>query len=89
MRTAMLASETDFDAWRTAAREMRLAGVEPAAARFVVEFVRQPDAQFVSMGNPLGWAVQMDGFGLTMGQLLSAPMFLFGLALVVLARRKT
>jgi len=37
MRTAMLASETDFDGWRAAAREMRLAGVEPAAARFVVE----------------------------------------------------
>jgi len=36
MRTAVLASETDFDGWRRAAREMRLAGVEPAAARFVV-----------------------------------------------------
>ena len=23
-------------------------------ARFVVEFVRQPDAQFVSEGNPVG-----------------------------------
>lgn len=36
MRTAVLASETDFDGWRVAAREMRLAGIEPAAARFVV-----------------------------------------------------
>ena len=31
-----LASETDFDGWRAAARRLRLAGVEPAAARFVV-----------------------------------------------------
>lgn len=36
MATAELASETDFDGWRKAARQMRLAGVEPAAARFVV-----------------------------------------------------
>ncbi|AQR62438.1 uracil-DNA glycosylase [Brevundimonas sp. LM2] len=36
MATAELASETDFDGWRTAARAFRLAGVEPAAARFVV-----------------------------------------------------
>lgn len=35
MRTAVLASETDFDGWRAAARQMRLAGVEPAAVRFV------------------------------------------------------
>jgi len=36
MATAVLAGETDFDGWRTAARALRLAGVEPAAARFVV-----------------------------------------------------
>lgn len=36
MKTAVLASETDFDGWRVAAREMRLDGVEPAAVRFVV-----------------------------------------------------
>jgi DNA polymerase len=35
MATAELANEIDFDGWRKAAREMRLAGVEPAAARFV------------------------------------------------------
>jgi phosphatidylglycerol---prolipoprotein diacylglyceryl transferase len=45
-------------------------------ARFLVEFVRQPDAQFVSPGNPVGWAVQMGGFGLTMGQVLTVPMIL-------------
>ncbi|MDK2747928.1 MAG: UdgX family uracil-DNA binding protein [Brevundimonas sp.] len=36
MKTAVLASETDFDGWRVAARALRLAGVEPVAARFVV-----------------------------------------------------
>jgi phosphatidylglycerol---prolipoprotein diacylglyceryl transferase len=48
-------------------------------ARFAVEFVRQPDAQFVSPGNPLGLALQLQGWGLTMGQLLSLPMILAGL----------
>jgi uracil-DNA glycosylase len=36
MAVATLDGETDFDGWRKAAREFRLAGVEPAAARFVV-----------------------------------------------------
>lgn len=48
-------------------------------ARFVVEFFRQPDAQFVSAGNPLGLAWHMGGYGLTMGQLLSLPMIALGL----------
>ncbi|MBE1296616.1 MAG: prolipoprotein diacylglyceryl transferase [Rhodobacteraceae bacterium] len=49
-------------------------------ARFVVEFVRQPDAQFVSPGNPLGLAFHLNGYGLTMGQMLSLPMIALGLA---------
>ncbi len=56
-------------------------------ARFLVEFVRQPDVQFVSPGNPIGWAVQFGGFGLTMGQLLSLPMIAAGLWFVLRARR--
>ena len=36
MRTALLSDPLDFDGWRTAARAFRLAGVEPAMARFVV-----------------------------------------------------
>lgn len=36
MRVAILAHETDFDGWRMAARDFRLAGVEPGQARFVV-----------------------------------------------------
>ncbi|MFK7754509.1 MAG: prolipoprotein diacylglyceryl transferase [Sedimentitalea sp.] len=55
-------------------------------ARFIVEFVRQPDAQFVSPGNPLGLAWQVSGYGLTMGQLLSLPMIALGLWLILRAR---
>ena len=55
-------------------------------ARFVVEFVRQPDAQFISDGNPLGLALEMGGYGLTMGQLLSVPMILIGAYLIRQAR---
>ncbi|MDK3073200.1 prolipoprotein diacylglyceryl transferase [Sedimentitalea sp. JM2-8] len=56
-------------------------------ARFLVEFVRQPDAQFVSPGNPLGLAWQVGGYGLTMGQILSLPMIALGLLLVLRSRR--
>jgi phosphatidylglycerol:prolipoprotein diacylglycerol transferase len=55
-------------------------------ARFLVEFVRQPDAQFVSPGNPIGWAVQLGDYGLTMGQILSLPMIAAGLWFVLRAR---
>jgi phosphatidylglycerol:prolipoprotein diacylglycerol transferase len=48
-------------------------------ARFLVEFVRQPDAQFISEGNPIGLALHWGGWGLTMGQLLSLPMIAAGL----------
>ncbi|WP_300036735.1 prolipoprotein diacylglyceryl transferase [uncultured Roseobacter sp.] len=58
-------------------------------SRFVVEFVRQPDAHFVSPGNPLGLAWHIGGWGLTMGQILSLPMILAGLWLIQRARRTT
>ncbi|MEM8536238.1 MAG: prolipoprotein diacylglyceryl transferase [Pseudomonadota bacterium] len=57
-------------------------------ARFLVEFVRQPDAQFVSPGNPLGLAFHIDGIGLTMGQTLTLPMILIGLAVMTWAARR-
>jgi phosphatidylglycerol:prolipoprotein diacylglycerol transferase len=57
-------------------------------ARFSVEFVRQPDAQFQEPGNPLGWAFTVGDYGLTMGQILSLPMILVGVALIVMARRR-
>ncbi len=56
-------------------------------ARFMVEFVRQPDGQFVGPGNPLGLAWHAGGYGLTMGQLLSLPMILLGAYLMWRARR--
>ncbi|MCL4143508.1 UNVERIFIED_CONTAM: hypothetical protein GTU68_059010 [Idotea baltica] len=44
-------------------------------ARFIVEFARQPDAQFVG------------GYGLTMGQTLCLPMMALGLWLIIRARQ--
>lgn len=58
------------------------------AARFIVEFVRQPDIQFVSPGNELGWAIHWGNYGLTMGQLLTLPMILAGLTVILLASRR-
>ena len=58
------------------------------ASRFLVEFVRQPDAQFVSENNPVGLAWHIGGWGLTMGQILSLPMILLGLGLIAFARRR-
>lgn len=68
----------------------RIAGVFFAGyglSRFLVEFVRQPDAQFVSPGNPIGLAWQIGGWGFTMGQLLSLPMILLGVYLITMARK--
>ena len=57
-------------------------------SRFIVEFVRQPDAQFVSPGNPLGWAVHFGDYGLTMGQVLTLPMIVIGLVVVMATLRR-
>jgi phosphatidylglycerol:prolipoprotein diacylglycerol transferase len=57
-------------------------------ARFLVEFVRQPDAQFVSVGNELGLAFHVGGYGLTMGQTLTLPMIVVGLSVILVARRR-
>jgi phosphatidylglycerol:prolipoprotein diacylglycerol transferase len=54
-------------------------------SRFAVEFVRQPDAQFISPGNPLGLAWQIGDYGMTMGQVLSLPMIGLGAWLVLRA----
>jgi phosphatidylglycerol:prolipoprotein diacylglycerol transferase len=56
------------------------------AARFAIEFVRQPDAQFTSPTNPIGWAYDFGTWGLTQGQALSIPMILAGAILVYLNR---
>ena len=57
-------------------------------ARNFVEMFRQPDQQFVTADNPIGHALHFGEWGLTMGQLLSMPMALVGLALIVFARRE-
>ncbi|ETX13600.1 prolipoprotein diacylglyceryl transferase [Roseivivax halodurans JCM 10272] len=57
-------------------------------ARFTVEFVRQPDAQFQTPDNPLGLAWHIGGYGLTMGQILSLPMIALGVVLILRARRR-
>ncbi len=74
-------------AWRKGALKTpgKITGVFFAGyglARFVVEFVRQPDAQFITEGNPLGLALHLNGYGVTMGQILSLPMILVGLWLM-------
>ncbi len=78
-------------AWRRGWLKMpgRITGLFIAgygAARFAVEFVRQPDAQFISDGNPLGLALHIGGYGLTMGQILSLPMIAVGLWLILRAK---
>lgn len=57
-------------------------------SRFIVEFFRQPDAQFVTPDNPVGLALHINGFGLTMGQILSLPMIAVGLFFFLYARRR-
>lgn len=54
-------------------------------ARLAVEFVRQPDIQFVNDTQVIEGSVLL---GATMGQVLSLPMILLGLGLVAIARRR-
>lgn len=66
---------------RGLARPGALAGVflfGYATARFLVEFTRQPDAQFAGPGNPLGTVLGP----LSMGQLLSLALVAGGAALI-------
>ena len=57
-------------------------------SRFIVEFFRQADAQFIAEGNPMGYVIQAGGFGLSMGQLLSLPMMAVGIGLIVWSKRR-
>ncbi|MBT0958173.1 prolipoprotein diacylglyceryl transferase [Alphaproteobacteria bacterium KMM 3653] len=90
---ALLASVLLYLAWRTKALQKpgMLAGVFFAGygmARIVVEYFRQPDAQFVSPGNPIGFVIGEGAVGVTMGQILSLPMVALGLGLILWARRR-
>lgn len=58
-------------------------------ARFIVEFFRLADAEFITPDNPYGHVLRLtETFGITMGQLLSLPMVLLGLAVIALGRRQ-
>ncbi|SER73097.1 Prolipoprotein diacylglyceryl transferase [Tranquillimonas rosea] len=59
-----------------------------AISRIIVEFFRQADPQFITPDNPWGHVVQIGSAGLTMGQLLSLPMLVLGLAVVGAALRR-
>lgn len=79
-----------FLAWRAGwlKRPGMLAGMfflGYGAARFVVEFYRLADQQYITPDNPFGHVI----LGMTMGQLLSLPMVLVGLATLIWAGRRT
>lgn len=57
-------------------------------SRFIVEFFRQADAQFITPDNPLGHVLGGPVLGLSMGQLLSLPMILIGLGFIIRARMR-
>jgi phosphatidylglycerol---prolipoprotein diacylglyceryl transferase len=57
-------------------------------ARIFVELFRVADAQFITPDNPLGHVLGGPVIGLTMGQILSLPMVLIGLALIWRARAR-
>ncbi len=58
-------------------------------ARIVVEAFRQADAQFITPDNPWGHVLRLGDVGLTMGQVLSLPLVLAGLAILALAAART
>ena len=57
-------------------------------SRWFVEYFRQPDAQFTSIDNPIGFIYTFAGTGVTMGQLLSLPMIIIGLIVIIKIRPK-
>ena len=56
-------------------------------SRCFVELFRQPDEQFQTPSNPLGFFIQIGDYGLTMGQMLSFPMIILGLLMCLTSMR--
>ena len=57
--------------------------------RFSIEFLREPDAFFITNQNPYGYVVEFfPGIGMSMGQLLTVPMFVFGLLMIILVSKR-
>ena len=81
---AVMMAVLAFLFWRTDARYkpgflFGMAAIIYGISRFLVEYVREPDAQLV-------WLV--DASGLSMGQWLTLPMIIAGIWLVVTAKRR-
>ncbi|QBX99370.1 prolipoprotein diacylglyceryl transferase [Rhodophyticola sp. CCM32] len=58
-------------------------------ARFIVEYFRQADPQFITPDTPLGHVISLTpALGVSMGQLLSLPMLVIGIAVIIIARRQ-
>ncbi len=61
-------------------------------ARFTVEFFRLADAQFITPDNPFGHVIRLgstsSSWGITMGQTLTLPMIVIGLATLIWAFRR-
>jgi len=72
---------------KTPGRVIGLFLVGYGAARWFIEYFRQPDAQFISADNPIGYIVTFAQTGATMGQLLSLPMIIVGLIMIVKLRK--
>ncbi len=58
-------------------------------SRFIIEYYREADAQFITPDNPLGYVIEFGSAGLSMGQVLSLPMILIGIGTIIWARRKS
>ena len=57
--------------------------------RFAIEFLREPDAFFITNENPYGYAVEFfSGIGISMGQLLTIPMIIFGLLMILFVNKR-
>ncbi|MCK0137820.1 prolipoprotein diacylglyceryl transferase [Aliiroseovarius sp. F47248L] len=58
-------------------------------SRFIVEFFRQADMQFITSDNPWGHVIRLGDWGLTMGQTLTLPMIVIGIFTMIWAARQT
>lgn len=57
-------------------------------SRWFIEYFRQPDLQFTSPDDPIGYIFTIAQTGVTMGQLLSLPMIFIGLAMILKIRKR-
>jgi phosphatidylglycerol:prolipoprotein diacylglycerol transferase len=56
-------------------------------SRMFIELFRQADEQYITAENPMGYVLQFGEWGLSMGQVLSLPMVLVGLAVLLRSRK--